>query len=184
MLNCQKSTKRVRRSGLPMLLKRNRSCRGQVLVEFVLVAMFFFLFVFAIMDFSWMMFNQMGVQDAVREAARYAATGNSIAGSSRASSIQQILTQPTVANNIQSIVISNSGNSGVCNLSSSSTPPYTPPATPNSCAGGPGAVVTITANCAVPLLTNVFGAFFTADKFTFAVSSSFKNEPFPSAQTN
>jgi Flp pilus assembly protein TadG len=139
--------------------------------------MFFFLFVFAIMDFSWMMFNQMSVQDAVREAARYAATGNNIAGSSRVQSIEQILTQTAVGTQVQSIVISNSGNAGVCNSTSL-------PATPNSCAGGPGDVVNVTANCAVPLLTNVFGAFFSGDKFTFAVSASFKNEPFPSAQTN
>lgn len=179
MRDCQKfrMTKRVRRSGLPVLRHRNRSCRGQVLVEFVLVAMFFFLLAFAIIDFSWMLFNQMGVQDAVREAARYAATGNSVAGSSRVASIQQILNQPSVKNNIQSIVISNSGNAGVCNSTNL-------PKAPNACAGGPGAVVTITANCAVPLLTNALGTFLSGSKFTFAVSASFKNEPFPAAQTN
>ena len=81
MRNClnYRVTKRVSRTGLPVLLKRNQSCRGQALVEFTLVAMFFFLLAFATIDFSWLLFNQMDMQDAVREAARCASTGYHIA---------------------------------------------------------------------------------------------------------
>lgn len=173
MSNCQlsRTINMVSRTGLPML-KRNQSCRGQALVEFTLVAMFFFLLVFAAMDFCWLLFNQMNVQNAVREAARYASTGNHVvtnpatgATLTRVASITQILDQAAVGTNIQSIVISSaSGGSGS--------------------AGGPGDTVTIKAVCSVPLLTTALSSFFSGNKFNFTVSASFKNEPFPATQTN
>ena len=69
-------TKRICGTGLPRLLKRNQSSRGQALIEFSLVALTFFILVFALIDFSWLFFNQMMMQNAVREAARYASTGD------------------------------------------------------------------------------------------------------------
>src|ERR1035441_146049 len=101
-------TKRISRAEFPILLKRNRSSRGQALVEFTLVAMIFFLLAFAVIDFSWLLFNQMSMQDAVREAARYASTGQVIAPPtgpplSRIDSIDQTLQNAAVVGtNIQS----------------------------------------------------------------------------------
>ena len=71
------------------------------MVEFALVAMTFFLLAFALIDFSWLMFSQMNMQDAVREAGRYAATGNSVSGLSRVASITQVLDQAANAANVQ-----------------------------------------------------------------------------------
>ena len=76
MRNCpQKASKAAQGA-----IKRKKSCGGQTLVEIALVSMTFFLASFALIDFSWLMFNQMNMQDAVREAGRYAATGNSSGG--------------------------------------------------------------------------------------------------------
>ncbi len=181
----QRTIKMVSRTGLPTL-KGNQSCRGQALVEFTLVAMFFFLLAFATMDFCWLLFNQMNMQDAVREAARYASTGGHVpdpsgpSGStlSRAASITTILNQSAAAGgtNISTIVIS-SATGGVCN--SSSVGPQ-----PAGCAGQPGDIVTIQATCNVPLLTTALAGFFTGNQFTFIVRASFKNEPFPSGLTD
>jgi Flp pilus assembly protein TadG len=164
-------TKRVGRTGLPVLGKQNQSCRGQALVEFTLVAMAFFLLAFGAIDFSWLLFNQMNMQDAVREAARYASTGYHLPNPSqpgtnlsRIASIDQILTQTGVPNTVQSITISSvSGGVGS--------------------AGGPGDIVTVQANCSVPLLTYALGTYFSGHKFNFTVSATFKNEPFPPALT-
>jgi Flp pilus assembly protein TadG len=167
------ATKRVYKAGLLKALKRNESCRGQTLVEFALVSMSFFLLAFALIDFSWLLFNQMNMQDAVREAGRYAATGQHLPDPnnpgnslSRIASITQTLNSLKVGANIDSLVIS-SANGGV------------------GSAGGPSDTVTIKAQCDLPLLTTAIGKFFGSDnKFHFTVSSTFKNEPFPSSETN
>ena len=88
-------TKRICGTGLPRLLKRNQSSRGQALIEFSLVALTFFILVFALIDFSWLFFNQMMMQNAVREAARYASTGDHVTnGSTTLSRIASIESDP------------------------------------------------------------------------------------------
>jgi len=170
---------RIRRAtkvqqALPVSLKGKQRTRGQALVEFALVAMIFFLLCFAVIDFSWLMFNQMAMQDAVREAARFAATGNHLTSAgntlSRDDSIKQVLNQLAMGTNVEQILITNSaGTLGPGGTAS---------------AGTPGTVVTITAVCDIPLLTTAIGSIFGSDnKFHFTVSSSFKNEPFPPAET-
>ena len=49
--------------------------RGQILVEFAIVATVFFLFLFGIFDFARMFQSWITVQHSAREAARYAITG-------------------------------------------------------------------------------------------------------------
>jgi Flp pilus assembly protein TadG len=167
-------TKKIYKAGLPIPLNRNESCRGQTLPEFAMVAMTFFLLTFAVVDFSWMMFTQMNVQDAVREAGRYASTGNHLPSSnpttpgatlSRVASITQIVSQSAAGANCTPSVSSVSGGVGS--------------------AGAPGDVVTITAVCNIPLISGIAGGLAgNSNLFHFTVSSTFKNEPFPAAQTN
>lgn len=174
MRNCRtcQAAKRVRNAGLPTLIDQKESCRGQSLIEFALVSMTFFLLVFALIDFSWLMFSQMNMQDAVREAARYAAAGTHLPDPntpgvtlSRTTSITQILNQAAAGANCSPVISSASGGVGS--------------------AGGPSDIVTITANCAVPTLTTTIGGIFGTDnKYHFTVRSTFKNEPFSATQTN
>jgi Flp pilus assembly protein TadG len=135
--------------------------------------MFFFLLCFAVVDFSWLLFSQMNMQDAVREAGRYAATGqhlpdpnNPKSTLSRDASITQVLEQSAEGTQIVSVNISSlTGGAGS--------------------AGGPNDTVTIQAVCQIPALTTSIGKFFGNDNmFHYTVSSTFKNEPFPSSQTN
>lgn len=173
MRNCRirLATKKVHLTGLPVPPKGNRSCQGQALFEIAVVLMTFFLFTFALMDFSWLMFNQMNMQDAVREAGRYAATGNHLtnpAGGTfdRYTSITNVLdSAATNSAYITGVTISSvAGGAGS--------------------AGGPGDTVTITAVCAIPMLTTSIGKFFGTDnKYHFTVRASFKNEPFPPSAT-
>lgn len=49
--------------------------KGQTTVEFALAALVLFTFVFAIIDFAMMFYVNLTMQNAVREGARYAITG-------------------------------------------------------------------------------------------------------------
>jgi Flp pilus assembly protein TadG len=133
--------------------------------------MTFFLLAFAIIDFSWLMFSQMNIQDAVREAGRYASTGNHIpnpAGGtySRIQSITQILDATAIQGNVNNCAVAIS--SAVGGVGS---------------AGGPGDTVTITATCSIPLLTPGLNWFPGNHKFNFTASATFVNEPFPPSET-
>ena len=167
------TNKKICKGGTSSFVRRSYSCRGQSVVEFAMVAIPFFILVFAVIDFSWTMFNQMNMQDAVREAGRYAATGNHLAGPngttlSRTASIIQTLDSLAYTSgvSIQNVSISSAvGGAGS--------------------AGGPGDTVTISATCAVPTLTMVIGKMFAADsRYHFTATTSFKNEPFLPSQTN
>jgi Flp pilus assembly protein TadG len=133
--------------------------------------MFFFVLVFGAIDFSWLLFNQMNIQDAVREAARYASTGNHLpdpnnpgSNLSRIASIDQIFANAAVG--------------AVC-----PAPTVSSVAGGVGSAGGPGDTVTIAATCKVPLMTFALANLFPGNQFNFTVSASFNNEPFPSSQT-
>jgi Flp pilus assembly protein TadG len=174
MGNCRtrRATKRVYRAGLPFPLKGNASCKGQALPEFALVAMTFFLLAFALIDFSWLMFNQMNMQDAVREAGRYASTGNHVPDPTtpgvtlnRIASITLVLNQAAAGTNCTPVISSAAGGVGS--------------------AGAPSDIVTIKATCDIPLLTTAIGSFLgTTNRYHFTVSSTFRNEPFSPTQTN
>jgi Flp pilus assembly protein TadG len=58
---------------IPNRLRRGE--RGQALVEFALVAVVFFMFIFGIMDGARLFQSWMTVQHSSREAARYGITG-------------------------------------------------------------------------------------------------------------
>lgn len=173
--------------GTPSLAMKNRSCRGQSLVELAIVLIPFFFLVFGVIDFSWALFNQMNVQDAVREAGRYASTGNHLTDSkgnpiARTASIVQVLDSYAIGSgvSIQTVQISSvyGGSSTYSEGSGTMTGAV-------GAAGGPGDTVTITATCAAPMLTTFIGKFFASDsRYHFNASSTFKNEPFLPNQTN
>jgi hypothetical protein len=52
-------------------LHRNRRRNGQGLVEFALIAPILLMTLFAIVDFSWVVFNYAGLFNGLREATRY-----------------------------------------------------------------------------------------------------------------
>ena len=58
---------------IEQLIRRMRSPRGQVLLEFAFIAPFLFVFLFAIVDFGIAIDRRITLQHSVREGARYAA---------------------------------------------------------------------------------------------------------------
>ena len=151
-----------------------RVAKGQTFLEFAMVAPLFFFLVFAIFDFGRLFFVQSNLEEAVYEAGRYASTGNHLQNPnspgqtlSRIQSITDTAEQAALGlgANITNISIS-SLNGGPGN------------------AGGPGDTVTVTLTAALPLMTPFVSQFFPGGVYTFTSSASFKNEPFPSSETN
>ena len=151
--------------------------RGNTLVEFALVVLLFFLLVFGLIDFGRLFFTELTLQHALRQAGRFAVTGNHLTDPNsnppgqqltRVDSIISVARQaavgiPIPADNIQ--VSSQVGGAGS--------------------AGGPSDTMTISLNYDLPLITPMIRAFFPPDGiYHFTVKTTFKNEPFPEANTN
>ena len=151
-----------------------KSRGGQSLVEFALVAPLFFLLIFGVLDLGRVLFTQMTLQHALREAGRYAVTGNHLPGTdpntgsayTRINSIKQIAKKAAAGLDVTSITISSaSGGSGS--------------------AGGPQDTVTVSLTTSLKLITPLIGRYFgTNGVYAFTVGTTFRNEPFPPANTN
>lgn len=151
---------------------RRNSQRGSTLLEFAIIAPLFFLLIFAIFDFGHLFYVQMTLQDAIRQAGRFAVTGNHLPDPnnpgnnlSRVDSIIQTAENASSGTTITGVQVS-SANGGANN------------------AGGPGDTVTISITDDLQLVTPLIAQFFGPKGiYTFTVSVTFKNEPFNPNQT-
>jgi Flp pilus assembly protein TadG len=150
--------------------RAHRVRRGQSLVEFALVAPLFFLLVFAITDFGRLFFTRSTLQYALREAGRYAVTGQKQATFTRPESIRKVAQKYAVG-------LLNPSDIQICSLTNGT----------KICdfAGGPNQIVVVSLTTHLKLITPLIGRYFGPDgTYTFTVSTSFKNEPFDLGDTN
>jgi Flp pilus assembly protein TadG len=147
-------------------LIRTRS--GNSMVEFALVAPLFFLLVFGIMDYGRLFYEQETLQYAMRQAGRFAVTGQSTGGTNRVSAIIK------VAENASAGLINN-GNINSILITSAGVTNY---------AGGPLQEMTITMVSNLKLITPGVAAFFPNGTYTFTNSVTFRNEPFDPSKAN
>ena len=147
---------------------------GQATVEFALVLPLFVLLAFGVADFGRLFFTQMTVQHAMREAGRFAVTGNhlqnpkTVKDLSRVDSIIQVAENAAAGIDVSGVEISSveGGKKG------------------EGRAGGHGDTVTITITVNLKLITPIIAQFFSPDGvYTFTASTTFKNEPFSPEQT-
>ena len=151
--------------------ERFKSMCGQTLLEFALVFPLFIMLVCGILDFGNLLYSQMTVQNALREAGRYAVTGQCSTPPSgcltdskgntlsRVGSIIQIASQMAPGFDFSSMSISSGG---VANNP-----------------GGPGATVILSVSPSVQLLTPIVSSYVGKNgKYTFTASVTFKNEPY------
>jgi len=149
---------------------RESNC-GATMAEFALVLPMFVLLLFAVTDFARLFYIEMTLQNAVREAGRYAITGNHVPDPnhqgqnlSRVQSIFQVAQQAAMGLDVSNLqIVSASGGTGN--------------------AGGPGDTVTISLTTNLKIVTPIIAQFFKNGVYTFTVSVSFKNEPFPPGDT-
>jgi len=150
---------------------------GATLVEFAISLSLFLLLILGSMDFAYLFYTKLTLQNAVRQAGRYAITGQCVTNGSGSCTL----------NRYNSIVQTlQTASDGLLNSSNSSDVSIT--CTPNGggCpnqAGGPGDIITITVTYTYTFLTAPIAKFFTGGQYIFTVSVAFNNEPFPPAQS-
>jgi len=140
-------------------------------MEFAMMAPLFFLLIAGVIDFSRLFFVQMTLQDALRQAARFASTGWHESGTdpttgqpyTRQASIQQFIYTEAAAAGIPSsnVAVSISSVEGGSNN-----------------AGNPLDTVTISVTVHVNLLTGYIARSFTSGQYVFTLSMRYKNEAF------
>jgi Flp pilus assembly protein TadG len=157
---------------------RKTNDSGQALVEFALSAGVFLLLVWGTVEFGYIFSTKVTLQNAVRQAGRYAITGQciSVAGScttSRYNSIMETLEGASDglitsgnAGSVVTITCTNLG--GGC---------------PSGGAGGPNDLIVITVNYPYQFLTTPLKRLFPSNALTITVSSSVKNEMFPPSES-
>jgi Flp pilus assembly protein TadG len=160
-----------------MTIRPARNDSGQTMVEMAFAASVFLSLLLAVIDFGWMFSNKLTLQNAVRQAGRYAITGQCVESNgscslTRYNSIIQTLETASLglvnANNINSVVsITCVNQGGGC---------------PNG-AGGPGDTVTIKVTYPYPFVTPLVAPLFPNHSYTIKVSSAFTNEYFPPNQS-
>jgi len=141
-------------------------------VEVAMVLPLLFMLLCAVIDFSHLFYVEMTLQNALREAGRYATTGN------------HLTSNGTTLTRVNSIIATAQQAAAGLNVSSNSINISSVKGGAGS-AGGPGDIVTISTTNTVQMLTPVIAPFFKPNgTYNVTVSVSFKNEPFPAAQTN
>ena len=153
--------------------------RGQSTVEFAAVGLLFFALVVAVMNYAWIFFAKMNVQQAVDDGGRFASTGNHLTttGGTTESRTQSIIN--TIQNEISVPNINVASNLSICSVDGgcSNNGGSAP-------AGGPGDTVTLSLTSSLPIWTPWLAKLFTGGDFTFTASTTFKNEPFNPSETN
>jgi Flp pilus assembly protein TadG len=142
-------------------------------VEFAVVIPLFFLLTFAMLDFGYVFYVKATLENAMRQAGRYAITGNHLTGTNgvtetRIQSIIDTATKAAIGLPISNVQISTV--QGGTNFVGS--------------AGGPGDPVTISLSVTYTFFTHFIGRYFPGGQYLFTVATTFRNENFPPSQTN
>jgi Flp pilus assembly protein TadG len=156
------------------LRRHNGEESGFTILEFAITATVFFLLFFAVIDLGFLFFAKVTLQNAVRQAGRYAITGDCGSGSCFGTNGNRLPTIYTTVANLSLFL--NPTVTVTC--VSGSCPGYAGGSTGN--AGGPGDTVQITATYTwYPfVITRFVPTMFPGGKYTFSTSSTFVNEPF------
>jgi Flp pilus assembly protein TadG len=156
--------------------KQNDS--GQALVEVAISLSVFLLLAMGVVDFAFMFSHKLTLQNAVRQAGRYAITGQCITGSNGTCSLSRY---NSILNNLET---ASDGYINAGNVSSVVTITCTNEGggCPNP-AGGPKDIVTIQVAYPYHFITPLIAPFFHNQPLTINVSSSFTNEQFPPGQS-
>ncbi len=156
--------------------KKNDS--GQALVEVAISLSIFLLLAMGTIDFAFMFNHKLTLQNAVRQAGRYAITGQCITGANGTCSLTRLnsvistletasmgLINPSNEASVVTILCTDGG--GGC---------------PNP-AGGPKDTITIQVAYPYNFITPLIAPFFHNRPLTINVSASFANEEFPQGQS-
>ncbi|TWI67389.1 TadE-like protein [Pseudoduganella lurida] len=138
-----------------------------------IVAPVFILLLLAIVEFSMMFFAQLSMQYAVREATRYAITGQSNLDPNSSN-------QQRYAAVVQKMKDSSLGMYGkVAPVISVNGTSYAPASYSNGMFGAAGALIVVQMDCDWTFTTPIISKLFTNGKYHFVVAATMRNEQFP-----
>jgi len=159
------------------LSPRGRGDSGQTLAEFALVGSLLILFLFSILDFGFLFYSQLTLQNAVRQAGRYTITGNCGADGSGGANCFVLGPADRLHMILQTVSDYSFGLSPTVTVAciQGNCPGYAG-GLGNNNAGGPGDTVRISAQYTYQPL--ILTRFFTGGSYTFTVSATFRNESF------
>jgi Flp pilus assembly protein TadG len=162
-----------------ILRRAGHARRGQSLVEFAVVAPMFFLLVFGITDYGRLFFTQVTLQHALREAGRYAVTGQHQKDPNNPSNL--LTREQSIRNIARQYAAGLLPNSASIDISAYDSQGQKDTA---HVAGLPGETVVVSLTTHLTLITPFIGRYFPNGVYTFTASTSFKNEPFDVGQTD
>ncbi|HWP59928.1 MAG TPA: TadE family protein [Candidatus Acidoferrales bacterium] len=146
--------------------------RGQTVVEFSLVALFFFILLFAIIEFAHLFYVRLTVRHAIGDAGRFMVTGRTLTDGSG----NPIPREEAIERTFEKWLIgTGAGLQGFVLTCQDGSP----------CSGGTAEeTVTLTATFHKPLFIAYFGNFFGGSNgcpkghLCFSMSTTWRNEPF------
>jgi Flp pilus assembly protein TadG len=147
---------------------------GQTMVEVAISLSIFLLLVMGTVDFGHLYSTKVTLQNAVRQAGRYAITGQCITGSNGSCSITRYNSIVQILEGTSLGMVNTSEISITCTDMGGGCP---------SLAGGPNDIITIKVTYPYQFMTGRIGAYFPGNSYTITVSSAFTNEPFPPGQS-
>lgn len=153
-----------------------RNEKGTSIIEFAFIAILVFGLLFAIVDLGMMFYVNLTMQNAVREGARFAITGNNQDPDLRASVIEKIEEKSVGLCNKNPCTIAFFVVHGV---NRDPLPPSDPNDPQSLLVGAPNDIIEITVDYSWPLLTPLMKPFFPNGKYNFRVGATMRNEPFP-----
>ena len=158
------------------MIKLLRRRNGQAVIETLFGFIIFLSFFFAIVEFSHLIYAKVTLQHALRTAGRYMITGNTgTTGGGIPIPRDQMIHDVFCANVIAAGV--QCPNLGTLNFQFICLP--TPGTTCSAPGGGPDQTVMVTVNVSKPTLLPFFSRFFPAGGVPLALSTTWRNEPFP-----
>jgi Flp pilus assembly protein TadG len=161
-------------SGSLLTILRRR--KGQGVVEMLFGFLIFFAFFMAIVEFSHLLYAKVTLQHALRTAGRYMITGNTgMSGGApipRDQMIHNMFCTNVIVAGVQCPSLG-------ANFTFTCLP--TPGTTCSEAGGGPEQTVMVTVNLSKPTLLPFFSQFFPSGGVPIAISSTWKNEPFPAS---
>lgn len=149
--------------------------KGQAVVEMTFAFLIFFTFFMAIVEFSHLLYAKVTLQHALRTAGRYMVTGQTTKDKNNVDIPRD--------QKVHDIFCSNLVAAGVMcpNLGQFSfkCPELPSPSNCTTPGGGSDQTVVVTVNITKPTLMPFFSRFFPAGGVPLRLSTTWKNEPFP-----
>lgn len=165
------SSRPPRRSAPPATPGRRQ--RGSTVVEMALIAPALMLLLIGLFEVSFLYYANLTMQYAVREAARYAVTGQSSADPNTKNQQRYLAIIQTLKNSSMGLYDS------VSPVISVNQQTYANAASYNAgMFGGPGDIVVLQVDCTWTLATPLIAAFFTGGKYHFTVGATMQNEQY------